>query len=234
MNYYKRKLEMKYKAVIFDLDGTLVDTLRDLADSVNYVLGQLSLPTHSVDSYKWRVGDGARMMILRSLPENKQAMLDKVLPLQQAYYGEHYCDTSRPYPGVVEVVNDLKKQGFRLAVLSNKPDGHTREIVSQLFGPDMFDLVTGKREDMTLKPDPTSALWVAEQLGAAPKEIVYVGDTKVDMQTAKNAGMLAVGVTWGFRGRQELIENGADVLIDRAEQLVDLVVSGSGKPTGGI
>ncbi len=212
---------MKYKAVLFDLDGTLVNTLRDLADSVNHVLGQFSLPTHSVESYKWRVGNGARMMISRSLPEDQQELLGEVLPRQQAYYGEHYCDTSRPYPGVPEAVAELKRRGLKMAVLSNKPDGHTQGIVRRLFGADVFDLVMGKREDMPLKPDPASALWVAEQLGVRPAEVIYVGDTRVDMETASRAGMLAVGVTWGYRDRQELLENGARILVDRAEQLIE-------------
>ena len=212
---------MNFKAVIFDLDGTLIDTLEDLADSVNQALVRLSLPTHPVDSFRLKVGDGAGTMIARSLPPDRRDLLDTVLQMQQAYYAEHFSDKSRPYPGIIEMLGQLRTHGLLLAVLSNKPDHFTKLVVAQAFESSAFDHVAGHRDGTGLKPDPAGALTVAEQLSVSPDEAAFVGDTAVDMQTATAAGMFAVGVTWGFRDRDELTQNGSSAIIDHPTQLID-------------
>lgn len=214
---------MKYKAVIFDLDGTLVDTLKDLALSVNHALESMSEPKHSVESYRMRIGKGSRYMISCSLADDKQDLIDEILKLQVAYYADHLLDHAQPYPGIVEVLDELKKRKYILAVLSNKPEPFTCKMVDHYFGNGYFDYVVGGRADLPLKPDPTSALLVAEKLAVSAQETAFVGDTALDMQAANRAGMHAVGVTWGFRPRKDLQDNGAHVLIDNAEELLEIL-----------
>jgi len=221
---------MDFKAVLFDLDGTLVNTLDDLADSVNQALDRMSLPRHPVDSFRLKVGDGARTMIARSLPADRQDLLDTVLQMQQAYYAEHLIDKSRPYPGIERMLGDLRARGLRLAVLSNKPDHLTRLVVERLFHRSAFDQVVGHRDGTALKPDPAAALAVAERFGLPAGQVAYVGDTAVDMRTATAAGMFAVGVTWGFRDRDELRRNGSSVIIDHPNQLIDALVAACPEP----
>ena len=210
---------MKFKAVIFDLDGTLVDTLDDLTDSVNHGLGRFSLPKQSTESIRLKVGDGTATMVGRCLPDDRQDLLEEVLPQVVAYYGEHFCDKSRPYAGVVEMLVALKRRQLCLAVLSNKPERFTRLVVERLFAAGQFDEVAGHRDGVPLKPDPSSALALADQLGTRPGEIAYVGDSDTDMLTARAAGMYAVGVTWGFRDRDVLVAAGSEVLIDEPGEL---------------
>ena len=216
-------IERKYNAVIFDLDGTLVDTLQDLADSVNQALEKLSLPTHPVDSFRLKVGSGARNMVSSSLPAEGQDIVDSVLQMQKTYYAKHLCDHTQPYRQVPEMLRSLKGCQYKLAVLSNKPDLYTRQIVEHFFGSDTFDIVRGHCCDMPLKPDPAVPLNIIRQLGTSREQTVFVGDSSIDMQTANRAGMFAVGVTWGFRDREELVQNGCQSLIDQPDQLVTLL-----------
>ena len=192
---------MKYQAVIFDLDGTLVNTLADLAESVNQGLRKLSLPTHQPEAFKMKVGQGTRHMVASSLPAERREYVEELLEMQATYYGEHLADYSSPYPGIVEMLRVLKNAQLMLAVLSNKPDVYTQRLVVAVFDSDTFDLVQGHRDGQVLKPDPAGALAIAARLKVAPAEVDYVGDSGVDMQTARNAGFFAVGVTWGFRRR---------------------------------
>lgn len=211
---------MKYKAAIFDLDGTLVDTLEDIAESVNVNLEKLELPVHPVDSFLLKIGNGNRMMVSRSLPADKQHLLDELLAMQLEYYAEHFCDYSQIYPGINKMLAELKQQNLQLAVLSNKPDHLTQKLVGHLFDDSTFAIVRGHLPDAVHKPDPGSALAIAAQLNIEPPGIVFVGDTSMDMQTANSAGMFAVGVTWGFRSRDELTTAGADCLIDQPDELM--------------
>jgi len=211
---------MKYQAVIFDLDGTLVNTLEDIAESVNANLRKLGLPVHSVDSFRLKVGNGNRMMVSRSLPTDQQHLLDELLAMQLEYYAEHFCDHSQIYPGINEMLAELKQQNLQLAVLSNKPDHLTQKLVSHLFDDSTFATVRGHLPDAIHKPDPGAALAIAAHLNIEPAEIVFVGDTAMDMQTANSAGMFAVGVTWGYRSRDELTAAGADCLIDQPAELM--------------
>lgn len=214
---------MTIKAVIFDLDGTLVDSLADLANSVNGVLESMGLPAHTIDSYRRRVGDGARQMVSRALPEDRQDLLEDTLAAHTAYYRDHSLVHTRPYPGIADLIAALRERGLPLAVLSNKPDVMIAKVVTALFSEDDFTIIRGHREGVPLKPDPTSALDLATELGCRPQQIVFLGDTKVDLQTATNARMVPVGATWGFRDRAELENYGARYIIDHPAQFLNLL-----------
>ena len=216
---------MKYQAIIFDLDGTLVDTLEDLADSVNQMLERLSLPTHPVDAYRMKVGNGNRMLVKRALGEGHQHLFDKAFEMQMAYYTEHFCDKTQPYPGIMEMLSKLKKRKLKIAVLSNKVDELTQKLVRHVFGNSVFDIVRGHLNEVPLKPDPASALALAAQMNVAPEQVAYLGDTAIDMQTARQAGMFAIGASWGFRDATELLENGGEVIIDHPQELPKLLAT---------
>lgn len=214
---------MKYKAVIFDLDGTLVNTLTDIANSANYAMEQLSQPSFPVESFRLKVGSGNKNLISDCLSADKQHLKDRAIELQLAYYAEHFHDNSDAYPGVMDMLRKLGENGLKLAVLSNKPASFVSKLVKHVFGGDCFEVAIGEQANVPLKPDPTSSLAIADKLGAAPQQIAFVGDSASDMQTALNAGMFAVGVTWGFRGREELIQNGSEALIDHPDELLPLL-----------
>ncbi|HJF85568.1 MAG TPA: HAD family hydrolase [Megamonas hypermegale] len=214
---------MQYKAVIFDLDGTLVNSLNDLAASVNIVLASYNLPTHDVESYKYRVGNGIRKLMQRSLPEDKQDLLDEALEKFKAVYARHNMDKTRPYEGITELLEKLRAQNIKLGVCTNKHDEAAKVIIKALFGEDIFDEIIGDKQGLKRKPDPGKVLTMAQNWNLQPQEIAYLGDSGVDMQTAVNAGMLAVGVLWGFRTEAELKENGADILISSPLELLQAV-----------
>lgn len=215
--------QIQYKAVIFDLDGTLVNSLNDLADSVNIVLASYNLPTHDVESYKYRVGNGIRKLMQRSLPDDKQDLLDEALEKFKAVYARHNMDKTRPYEGITELLEKLCAQNIKLGVCTNKHDEAAKVIIKALFGEDIFDEIIGDKQGLKRKPDPGKVLTMAQNWNLQPQEIAYLGDSGVDMQTAVNAGMLAVGVLWGFRTEAELKENGADILISSPLELLQAV-----------
>ncbi|MCF7974320.1 MAG: HAD family hydrolase [Phycisphaerae bacterium] len=212
-----------YNAVIFDLDGTLVNTLEDIANSVNAALHQHRLQSHPVTSYRLRVGDGTRALIERSLPTDRQDLVESVLKAQAAFYRDHFCDNSAPYPGISDLLTRLKAGHLKLAVLSNKPDVYTRTLTERLFPSGTFDLIQGHLEGVPLKPDPTSLVDMLSKLNVTPDQAMYVGDSGVDIQTGKRAGVYAVGVAWGFRGPEELELNGCDTLIHDPIELLHLL-----------
>ncbi|MBN2211521.1 MAG: HAD family hydrolase [Sedimentisphaerales bacterium] len=209
------------QAVIFDLDGTLVDTLQDLTRSVNYALDHYGLPDLSLDEVEKIVGNGAITMVTRALPPDRVDLAEDVLYRQQAYYRNHYADSSQPYPGIIELLYNLREKQIKCAVLSNKPDVFTRTIINSMFTIGTFTVIRGHIDDTPLKPEPVSALKIASELNVAPADVLFVGDTAVDMQTACNAGMKPIGVTWGFRDSDELLNAGAAALIDRPSQLLE-------------
>lgn len=210
------------KAVIFDLDGTLLDTLDDLADSVNAVLAQGGFPTHPTVAYQTFVGNGAEMLIRRALPEGAdEETVRRTLKNFQAYYGEHCLDKTCPYEGVAEALKSLKQAGLRLAVLSNKPHPFTCELAERFF-PHVFDAVAGNRAEFPRKPEPHAPCWLAGRLGVLPEECFFVGDSGVDMQTGVKAGMHPCGVSWGFRGEEELLQNGAKLVLHAPAELEKL------------
>jgi phosphoglycolate phosphatase len=212
-----------FRAVLFDLDGTLADTLADLANATNSALTQLGCPTHPIEAYRQFVGDGARQLCVRALPAERQNLVDEAVRLMREHYHEHCYDMTRLYPGIPEVVAALAKRGYRMAVLSNKPDDFTKRMVAHYFHPSPFHIVRGQLPNVPLKPDPTAALQIAEELEVPPAHWLYLGDTNTDMRTARAAGMTPVGVLWGFRDRTELQEAGAEIVIVHPQELLTLL-----------
>ncbi len=216
---------MPFKAVIFDLDGTLLDTLEDLASAVNRVLERNGFPTHDMNAYRYMVGDGAVVLMRRALPDERRndvTILDCVRAFREEY-GRGWKIQTRPYDGVTELLDALAAHGVKMAVLSNKPDDFTRRCVTEYLSQWTFDLVLGQRDTVPLKPDPSGAMEISRFLNILPSQFVYLGDTAIDMKTAVAAGMYPVGALWGFRSGQELLENGARLLIKRPPELLHLL-----------
>lgn len=215
---------MSFKAVIFDLDGTLLNTLDDLADSANRVLALHGLPEHPVSQYRYFVGEGLAILLKRIVPKGKATpeFLQILAQDFKADYSNNWNTKSGMYDGVEEMLNRLKKKGILLSVLSNKPHEFTRICVQHLLPAWEFFPLFGARDNIPKKPDPAGAVEIAQILGLSPSEIVYLGDTATDMQTAVRASMLPVGALWGFRTGRELLEHGAAQLINHPAQLLDL------------
>jgi phosphoglycolate phosphatase len=216
---------VKYEAVLFDLDGTLLDTLQDLADSMNSVLLSMGFTIHDMEKYRYFVGDGMYNLVLRTLPPDKreEAIIKQCLKKLNEEYGRRWADTTRPYEGIPELLDRLSEMGLKKAVLSNKPHDFTRLIIDKLLPSWSFDVVLGQREGVPKKPDPTAALEIVNKLNVPPERFLYLGDTNTDMKTANAAGMYAVGVLWGFREADELIESGAKVLIKHPNELLNIL-----------
>ena len=213
-----------FRAVIFDLDGTLLDSLADIAQAANRVLDQNRYPTHPVAAYRYFVGDGVRMLFARALPNDRSQ--DEVLEQCASQFVEAYesswNDKTRPYDGILPLLGELNSRNVPLAVLSNKPESFTVRCVEEYFSDYAFHDVRGQRDDVPRKPDPTSALQIASGLRLRSSAVVYVGDTATDMKTAGAANMYPVGVTWGFRPRAELEAHGAQRLLDHPSGLLAL------------
>ena len=214
-----------YKLAIFDLDGTLADSLRDLADAVNEGLRGLGHPTHTVEAYRYFVGDGAVKLCERALPEDKrdEAEIQRLLARFGEYYGSHCFDHTVPYAGMPGTVKRLKEAGVKCAVASNKPDDFSQAVVRRLYGEGLFDLVRGKREGVPVKPAPDIVYSILDELGASAEETVFIGDSSVDVLTARNSGLPCIGCDWGFRGEGELRDNGCDIIAYRPEELFPLI-----------
>ncbi len=212
------------KLAIFDLDGTICNTIEDLANATNHAMSVLGYPTHSVEQYKLFVGNGIPNLMKRSLPEGHRTE-DEVLRAKEimlSYYKEHYADCSAPYEGIIPLLQSLKEQGVHLAVCTNKAHFMAATIVDKLFS-GLFDMVIGQSDAYPLKPDPASALAIMEKFGAEKSETVFVGDSGVDMITARNSGVPGIGVTWGFRGETELKENGAGHIVHTPQQILEII-----------
>jgi len=213
------------KAVIFDLDGTLLDTIDDIADAMNRTLSLFGLKTHDVAAYKRFVGSGVDILVDRVLAGTAASAKthDAVRRMYLKTYGEWSSRKTRPYPGIRETLAALHGVGIRCCVLSNKPDPDTNAVIAHYFPADTFVCVVGQKPGYPVKPDPRAANEIIAALGVAKDEILYVGDTATDMQTARNAGLESVGVLWGFRDEQELRSGGAVHLIARPEELHALI-----------
>lgn len=212
-------------AVIFDLDGTLLNTLGDLRAATNHALEVRGLPPHSMEEIRQFIGNGIRLLICRAMPEGTpEAEIDAALDDFKAYYAAHIHDRTVPYDGIPQLLTALRKRGIKVAVLSNKIDSASQQLIEYFF-PGKTDVVFGEHVDVPRKPDPTSCRMVMQQLGVQPEQVLYVGDSGTDMQTAKNAGLYAVGVTWGFRSKEVLLEYGADILVHRPEQILQILDS---------
>ena len=208
--------------MLFDLDGTLVDSLGDITDGVNHVLAAAGHPTHDETAVAAMVGDGAAMLIERAAPLG--ADLPALLEALKLFYGAHAVDRTRPYPGVLSLLDACKSAGLRLAVLSNKPEPMVHTVVDALFAPGTFAVSAGQRADRPKKPDPTYALEIAERLGTPPSACAFVGDSPVDVQTGNAAGMVAIAVTWGFRSRAQLEHDGPAHLVDTVDGLSSVLL----------
>ena len=223
IDYYFRV--MKYDTVIFDLDGTLLDTISDLAAAANYVCRENDWPEYTVAEVESMVGNGIPKLVERFSPENARSplMLANTLHQFNRYYGAHNMESTHPYPGIPELLRELHDRGLQMAVCSNKADEFSRVIVEHYF-PGIFRLVRGNIPGTPVKPDPGVAKGIMERLGAEPDETLMVGDSDVDIHTGHNAGLRACGVTWGFRSRENLVDAGADVLADTTAELKAVIL----------
>ena len=209
------------KLVIFDLDGTLLNTIADLANSTNYALKVLGYPIHEPDKYNFMVGNGINKLFERALPDGEKTE-ENVLRVRQEfvpYYDQHNADKSRPYPGVTELLETLQPAGMQLAVASNKYQAATEKLIAHYFPNTKFTAVFGQREGIPVKPDPIIVKEILQIAKVQEEETLYVGDSGVDMQTAINAGVTSCGVTWGFRPRTELESFHPDHIVDNAEEI---------------
>ncbi len=216
---------MQIRAVMFDLDGTLLDTLADLGDAMNAALAAFGYPPHDALFYKRAIGDGAPQLVTRSLPPEARTpvIIQNVLPRMRAEYEQRWTVKTRPYAGIVPLATELARRGMVMAVFSNKPDAKTRDCVAHFFPAAPFHIVRGAREGIPLKPDPAAAIAIFGETGIPSAQWLYLGDTDTDMQTAIGAGAFAVGATWGFRDREELLANGANAIIDTPGELLSLL-----------
>ena len=214
---------MPYKAIIFDLDGTLLDTLEDIGSAMNRVLEQKGLPAHKLDAYRYFVGEGAAALVARTLPKEKRndETIRECLNAFRKDYGQNWGIKTRPYDGISEMLNALTDRGLKMSVLSNKPHAFTKQCVKKLLPSWKFVTVLGQRDKVPRKPDPAGALEVAQHLDIDPSEFFYLGDTAIDMKTAVAAGMFPAGALWGFRPLDELQDSGARALLKHPLEILN-------------
>lgn len=214
-----------YRLCIFDLDGTLTDTLDSLTFSVNETLKEMGLPPVTADKCRQFVGNGARVLMEKSLLEAGEAdlgRLDEAMRIYGRIFDANCTYHVIPYQGIPELLMALRQEGVNLAVLSNKPHRQAVHVVESIFGRNVFRHIQGQKENIPRKPDPKAALQIAEELGISPEDTVYIGDSEVDIATGTNAHMKTIGVTWGFRGRAVLLEAGAEQIADSPEEIMKL------------
>lgn len=211
-------------SIIFDLDGTLLNTIEDLANACNYALTTLGYKTHEVEKYKTFVGNGRYKLVERMLPEDNRSVenIEKALELFDSYYEKHMIDMTKPYDGIMEMLDCLINKSINIAVVSNKPHEFTTEVVKNYFG-DRFEVVYGHKKNTKEKPDPWAVLEVIDEFKVNKDECLYVGDSEIDINTAKNAGVKSVGVEWGFRGKGELESAGANYIVNKPEQILEIL-----------
>lgn len=217
-----------FSAVLFDLDGTLLDTLDDIADSVNAALAAMGHPVHPVRDYKLMIGEGVRHLASGALPHavrDDESAIDELLIRIRDEYARRWNDKTKPYDGIPELLDELASRDVRTAILSNKPHEFTVIGVKELLPRWRFDAIIGQRDGVPQKPDPSQAIGIAKGLGIDARDFLYLGDSGVDMQTARAAGMFPVGALWGFREREELIANGAEAIIASPMELIPILES---------
>lgn len=212
-----------YRALIFDFDGTLLDTLADLANALNAALRKNLCVEHPLAAYKNFIGDGANNLVRRAMPAEKNDLLPQVLEDFRTHYQEHWADKTKVYAGIMPLLMRLKQDGYLLNILSNKPHQYVLPMVSKFFPANLFTAIYGHQENVPRKPDPHGALAIAQEINFAPSEILYVGDSATDMQTAKNANMTSCGVLWGFRDELELRASGADFIVAHPAEILKIV-----------
>lgn len=214
------------KLVIFDLDGTLLNTIEDLGNAANYALSQNGYPTHSLASYPFFVGNGVRNLIRKALPDDMRtdSIIESLLKDFKEYYNEHNTDCTKPYDGIEELLRNLQDNGVKIAIASNKYQQATEKIIAHYFGDIDFVAVYGQREGVNVKPDPSVVFSILSDAKVPKSEVLYVGDSGVDMETARRACVDSVGVTWGFRSEKELNEYHADMIVNKASDIFDIVM----------
>ncbi|MEE1314820.1 MAG: HAD family hydrolase [Faecalimonas sp.] len=214
------------RVCIFDLDGTLTDTLESITYCVNLTLQELGLPEITREQCRAFVGNGARFLIeesLRAAGDTEISQIERAMEVYGRIFGRHCTYRVEPYEGIEDLLADLKSQGLKLAVLSNKPDAQTKDVVAKFFGSDIFNYIQGQCEGIPRKPDPAAAQWIAKEFGVDTEECIYIGDSEVDMLTARAAGMESVGVTWGFRTEEVLQKHGATHIIHHPRELLTII-----------
>lgn len=212
-----------YKAAIFDMDGTLVDTLADLHDSVNEMLAHYHFPLRTLDEVRQFVGNGARKLMIRSLPADKSNFVDEALSFYNECYVRNCTNKVKPYAGIMEMLTTLEAKEIPLGICTNKQHVAAIEIAEKILAPIKFSYVSGDEPDQPRKPDPTRALACAKKFSVAVEDVAYFGDSAIDIQTAINAGFLPVGVTWGFRPRSELVDSGAKIIVDHPKEILEQI-----------
>lgn len=212
-------MNKKYDTVIFDLDGTLLDTLEDLADAVNYALRSTGMPERTIEEVRAFVGNGVRRLIELAVPEGAEnSRFEEVFDRFKAYYGVHCNDKTKPYDGILPLLRELKEEGFALAIVSNKLDSAVKEL-SRIYFDGLVEVAIGEREGVKRKPEPDTVFAALEELSVSGESAVYVGDSDVDVMTAKNAGLPCISVLWGFRDREFLVEHGAGMFAGTPEEI---------------
>ena len=216
---------MSYKGIIFDLDGTLLDTLLDLTNSFNFALRKFNAPQHTSNDYKLFIGSGAFKCIEQAIPADFRSpeKIQEVLDTFREHYNKNCVNKTKPYSGIIKLLNQLKKNKMKLAVLSNKPHNYTLECVNHYF-PDYFNIIYGHHNDFPPKPNPASSLYILNEFGLNKSEMLFIGDTNIDIQTANNAGIKSAGVLWGFRTQKELENNGANYIVSRPEEILNIII----------
>jgi phosphoglycolate phosphatase len=226
----KRVKKIKFQAILFDLDGTLLDTLADLANATNAALKRLGFQTYQPNDYRYLVGDGIYRLAERILPKEHldDETLNKCVTAIKQEYGKCWAENTKPYPGITELLSELEKIGIPKAILSNKLDDFTKVMVKKLLPGFSFNIVRGAQRSTPNKPDPAAALQIANELQIPPERFIYLGDTNTDMRTANSAGMFAAGALWGFRSAEELLANGAKVLVKTPQEVLTLLTGEPG------
>lgn len=215
---------MKFKGIIFDLDGTLVDSLHDISDAMNTVLKNLNYPTHTYETYQYFIGSGLRNLVSKALPatNNSDEQIELCFECMINEYREMCTVKTKPYEGIIELLENLISENIKMAVFSNKADELTKKIASEIF-PNHFDTAVGLSTEALKKPNPFEAIEISKRWNLKPEEILFVGDSDIDMQTAVNANMFPVGVSWGYRTKEELKTSCAKVVINNASELIEIL-----------
>ena len=219
-----------YKLAIFDMDGTILNTIDDLADSCNVICQKYGYPLHTVEEIKYMVGNGIPKLMRRALPQDiEEDQFNKVLAEYIEYYEDHCSIKTRPYDGVVDCIRSLRKAGVKVAVNTNKVQAAAQELCAQYF-PDLFDVISGSRPGIPPKPDPTGLYEILKEIGLTKEEACqpgvacFIGDSDVDLKTGVDSGLDFIGVDWGFRGRAFLLEHGASLVVDNTEELLEKLI----------
>lgn len=214
----------RYKGIIFDLDGTLLDTIDDLSESMNEVLKTYNYPTFTSEEYKLKIGGGFRGLVLNSFPEYTDLdRIDEAIILFSNIYHTRYLNKTKPYEGIDYILDELNDMGLKLGINSNKKDEYTNNLTNKFFERIPFIAIYGERDGISKKPDPTAALDIIKLMQLKPEELLYIGDSMVDIMTAKNSGIDSVGVLWGFRSYEELSKYGANYIISDPKEILEII-----------